>query len=470
MNSENTVICAISTVPVTSAIAIIRVSGKEVFSIVEKIIRFQNKKKQIFSLSGYSVHRARIVDKNTLVDDVLISVFKAPLSYTGENMVEISCHGSTYIQQKTIELLLTNGARLASPGEFTLRAFLNGKYDLSEAEAISDLISSNNKYSHEIAMQQMRGGFKTELSILREKLLHLVTLFELELDFSEEDVEFADRSKLSELISEIDYKITYLKDSFEQGNAIKKGIPVTITGKTNVGKSTLLNAILKEEKAIVSHIPGTTRDVIEEVFVYKGISFRFSDTAGIRHSNDEIENIGIQRTVEKVNSAFLILLIVDSTMTKEEIKNFYLDTKNNAQIHQEVILVLNKIDAVSESELKTLLVYCKGLVENKPDHFIEISAKQSLNINQVFEVLYHFAEKYFIHKEDVIVSNARHFEALHNAQLALKRVIESTINGIPSDLISQDIREVLYHLGLVTGEVTTDEILGNIFKNFCIGK
>jgi tRNA modification GTPase len=467
---DSSTICALSTAPFKSAIAVIRVSGKDVFNISSKIVSLKKSVTNLASLSGYSIHRAKIHDNNEIIDDVLITIFREPFSYTGENMLEISCHGSTYIQQKIIELLLKHGARLATPGEFTLRAFLNGKYDLSEAEAISDLISSNNKYSHEIAMQQMRGGFKTELSFLRERLLNLVSLIELELDFSEEDVEFADRSKLSELLKEINHKITYLKDSFEQGNVLKNGIPVTITGKTNVGKSTLLNAILKEEKAIVSHIPGTTRDVIEDVFIYRNVAFRFADTAGIRHSVDEIEKIGIQRTIDKVNTALIILVIVDSSMSKEEILNFYSETKTKALLHQEIILILNKTDNVSNSELKSLSDYCIEITNNKPFSFISISAKQLLNIEEVLNALYQKSEKIISHKENVIISNVRHFEALHNAQTALQRVIENSKANIPSDLISQDIREVLYYLGLITGEVTNDEILGNIFKNFCIGK
>ncbi|MBI5540288.1 MAG: tRNA uridine-5-carboxymethylaminomethyl(34) synthesis GTPase MnmE [Bacteroidia bacterium] len=466
---DNSVICALATPQTTSAISLIRVSGNNCFEVVSKIILFQNKSKTIQSLKGYTLHRAQIIDNNEIIDDVLISIFINPVSYTGEDMIEISCHGSTFIQQRIINLLTLNGARHASPGEFTLRAFLNGKIDLSQAEAIADLISSQNKASHDIAMNQVRGGFKKELDILREKLLNLVSLIELELDFSEEDVEFADRTILSNTIKELLIKIKRLKNSFELGNAIKNGIPVTIAGNTNVGKSTLLNAILNEEKAIVSDIHGTTRDVIEDTIVYKGISFRFADTAGFRDSKDEIENIGISRSISKIKHSKIILLLVDVLMEQNQIEEIYKSINSELNESQNLILILNKTDLISNEKLIEFEDFCIKLIDSNKYH-ISLSAKDLSQIDKVLSCLYKSITKNEIFSDEIVVSINRHFDALSKSEEALLRAKSGLQNKISNDFLSQDLKEVLHHIGSITGEITTNEILGNIFKNFCIGK
>lgn len=466
---DNSVICALATPQTTSAISIIRVSGNNCFEVVSKIILFQNSSKKIESLKGYTIHRGQIIYNKDIVDDILISIFRNPLSYTGEDMIEISCHGSTYIQHKIINLLTSNGARHASPGEFTLRAFLNGKIDLSQAEAIADLISSTNKASHDISINQVRGGFKKELEILREKLLNLVSLIELELDFSEEDVEFADRTILSNTIEELLIKIKRLKNSFELGNAIKNGIPITIAGNTNVGKSTLLNAILNEEKAIVSDIHGTTRDVIEDVIVYKGISFRFADTAGFRDSKDEIENIGISRSLNKIQNSKVVILLIDVNMGENKINEIYKSIYSELSNNQSLILVLNKTDLTNPTNLVYLENYCKKLIEANC-YFISISAKDITQSEKVIDCIYNAVIKEDIFSDEIIVSINRHFDALTKSEEALLRAKSGLQNKISNDFLSQDLKEVLHHIGNITGEITTNEILGNIFKNFCIGK
>jgi len=466
--TDNSVICALATSQAMSAISVIRVSGKNTFEVVGKIISFQNSLKNFNSLKGYTIHKAQIFDNKDLVDDVLISVFKNPLSYTGENMVEISCHGSTFIQQKIINLLTSNGARLATAGEFTLRSFLNGKIDLSQAEAIADLISSANKASHHIAINQMRGRFKNELAILREKLLNLVSLIELELDFSEEDVEFAGRKKLIDTINELINKIQRLKNSFELGNVIKNGIPVTIAGNTNVGKSTLLNAILNEDKAIVSDIPGTTRDVIEDIIVYKGISFRFADTAGIRKSTNNLEKIGITRAYEKMKQSKVILLMIDVLMTQIQIEDIYKSVSAKLNSSQVIILLLNKIDLINQDKLYKLVKFCIKLTGK--NSFLNISAKNNSKIDELLNLLYVNVIKQEIYSNETIISNSRHVEALSKSEESLLRAKDGIQNNISSDLLAQDLKEVLYYIGNITGEITTNEVLGNIFKNFCIGK
>ncbi len=463
---DNSVICALATSQVSSAISLIRISGEDSFKVVGKIIKFKNKDKKLSKLNGFTIHRADIFDGKTLVDDVLISVFKTPFSYTGENMIEISCHGSTYIQQKILNLLTKKGARLANAGEFTLRAFINGKIDLSQAEAIADLISSTNMASHDIAINHLRGGFKNELSILREKLLNLASLLELELDFSEEDVEFADRKNLLKIVDELTTKIKRLKDSFELGNAIKNGILITIAGNTNVGKSTLLNAILNEEKAIVSNVHGTTRDVIEDIIVYNGINFRFADTAGIRESKDKIEIIGISRSFDKIKQSKIILLMVDTLSNKNKIENIYKSISSQLTNTQSIILLLNKSDLSKKTDLEE---FCKSLISTS-DSFLTISAKNKVNTEAILSEIYIKVIKDNILLDNVIITNIRHFEALSKAEETLIQINIGMKNNIQSDLLVQDLKEALYYIGSITGEITSNEILHNIFKNFCIGK
>lgn len=466
---DNSVICALATSQASSAISLIRISGEDSFKVVSKIIKFKNKDKKFNKIDGFTIHRANIFDGKILIDDILIFVFKKPQSYTGENMIEISCHGSTYIQQKILSLLTNNGARLANAGEFTLRAFINGKIDLSQAEAIADLISSTNTASHDIAINHLRGGFKNELSVLREKLLNLASLLELELDFSEEDVEFADRKNLLQIINDLITKVSNLKNSFELGNAIKNGIQITIAGNTNVGKSTLLNAILNEEKAIVSDIHGTTRDVIEDVIVYKGISFRFADTAGIRASKDKIEMIGISRSLAQIKKSKVILLMVDTLTPQKQIENIYKSVSSQITTSQSIILLLNKSDLNKQNEKNDLEKFCKSII-NSNDSFIAISAKNKKNIELILDEIYKKVVKNNIVSDEVIITNARHFEALSKAETSLLQTKIGIEKNIQSDLLVQDIKEVLFYIGSITGEITTDEVLGNIFKNFCIGK
>lgn len=456
-------ICALSTAPGMAAIAVIRMSGINSFSIANSIFKAKSKN---FSFETTKSHRlifGTIYDGEAILDEVLLSVFRAPKSYTGENMIEISSHGSVYIQQRIVWLLIENGARLAEPGEFTMRAFGKGKFDLSQAEAVADLISSNSKTTHELAIQQMRGGFSSKISLLRQQLVDFSSLIELELDFAEEDVEFADRKQLYNLLGNLQAEIQILIQSFQAGNAIKTGIPVAIIGKPNVGKSTLLNAILNEEKAIVSEIPGTTRDVIEDTIIIEGFNFRFIDTAGLRESDDLIENMGIERTYEKINQASIILYICDLSSCKgsdagemiSEFKGFM----SNKEKH--FILIGNKIDMLDET----------------PDHFrdmveletIFVSAKRKENIHLIADSLIKAVKKLTL-QADTIVSNARHYQALREASAALKLVETNLKANVPSDLVAIDIRTALHYLGSITGEIYSDEILGNIFGKFCIGK
>ena len=462
MNNTDT-ICAIATSPGVGAIAIIRVSGSEAFKICEKIFFPRKNNLKISKVKSHSIHFGTIGDCNNILDEVLISVFKAPNSYTGEDSVEISCHGSIYIQQKIQELLIKNGARYAKPGEFTLRGFLNAKFDLSQSEAVADLIASNSEASHCLAIDQMRGGFSKKIKELRAKLVEFASLIELELDFSEEDLEFAERPKLMKLLKEIEKELKKLTDSFSVGNVLKTGIPVAIIGKPNVGKSTLLNALLNEEKAIVSDIPGTTRDAIEDTIVIEGISFRFIDTAGLRNTKNEIEIIGVERTYEKINQASVILYLFDisSDTPKEIIENLndFKDHINNK--NKKFILIGNKIDKLVEMPHSF-----KDLVELET---IYISAKRKENINLISESLVKSVNFENI-SDKTLVSNIRHYEALSKSLLAIKNIEEGFKNEIPTDLISTDIRDALHHLGEITGEITTNEILDSIFMKFCIGK
>ena len=454
---QNDTITAIATAPGSGAIAVIRISGDDAINITEKIFVPAQKNKKLSEQKANTIHFGTIINENDIIDEVLISIFKAPHSYTGENSVEISCHGSSHIQRKILELLISKGARLAEPGEFTLRAFRNGKMDLSQAEAVADLIASSSETARRVAMKQMRGGFRNEIQDLRMRLLNFISLIELELDFAEEDVEFADRSELKKLTAIIAKHLQKLINSFKLGNVIKNGIPVAIIGAPNVGKSTLLNALLNEDKAIVSDIPGTTRDSIEDVVNLHGVLFRFIDTAGIRDTKDTIENLGIERTFSKVQDAEIILLMADAT--QNNIEDIIQTVKTKIK-NKKTLLVINKTDL-----LKKELI----LPETDCEH-IEISAKNKKNINRLIDKLIETAGINTINQDEVIISNTRHYQALNHALEAIERVQEGLETGISSDFLSMDIREVLHFLGEISGEITNDEILGNIFKNFCIGK
>ena len=463
--NDQTVICAIATAPGMGAIAVIRLSGKGCIEICDRIFVSPSSKK-LTDARPNTIHFGKIVDKEELIDEVLISVFRAPHSFTGEDSIEISCHGSVYIQQRILQLLISSGARLAAPGEFTQRAFLNGKMDLSQAEAVADLIASSSAAAHSMALSQMRGGFSDELTKLRMELLHITSLLELELDFSEEDVEFADRSELRGIAVGIDTLISRLCASFSLGNVIKNGIPVAIVGNTNVGKSTLLNALLKEDRAIVSDKEGTTRDVIEDTINLQGITFRFIDTAGIRHTDDRVENMGIERTFSKIEQARVVLFLIDTTKDTEQFLPYYTQVKEHLGSDARLLILLNKTDQTDSADI--ILSQITSL--SSGEKILPIAAKTGYNINHLVDELVSTININALHSGDVIVSNARHYEALTHARLAIERVITGLDSHLSGEFVSQDIRECLHYLGEITGQITTDEVLGNIFKNFCIGK
>lgn len=465
MNSTTT-ITAISTAPGVGGIAVIRVSGKDAISNSNHIFRSKKKSFSLLEQAANTISFGSIVNaKEETIDEVLIAIFRAPHSFTGEDVVEISCHGSVFVQQQILHLLLENGCVLAQPGEFTQRAFLNGKMDLSQAEAVADLIASTSAASHRMAMNQMRGGFSTELMKLRTQLLNFVSLVELELDFNEEDVEFADRNQLKTLATDIEQVIDKLSDSFKVGNALKNGIPVALVGETNVGKSTLLNVLLNEEKAIVSDIHGTTRDVIEDSVIINGVTFRFIDTAGIRDTKDKIESMGIERTYQKIEQASIVLWILDCTQVTEHIE-WLTERIAKRSAGKKVILVFNKIDKIAEEERDVLNL----LFEQFESERIYISARERINTEGLKKALIQAAQLPEITSADVVVSNIRHYEALQNAHSAICRVIDGIEIGISGDFLSQDIRECMHFLGEITGQISNDEILGNIFGKFCIGK
>lgn len=467
----NDSIVALATPSGAGAIAIIRVSGHNAIEIGASV--FQSiKNKKLNEQKTHTLHLGHIIDQGKTLDEVLISIFKGPNSYTGENTIEISCHGSTYIQQQIIQLLLRKGCRMANAGEFTLRAFLNGKLDLSQAEAVADLISSDNEASHQIAMQQMRGGFSNEIATLREELLNFASLIELELDFAEEDVEFADRSQFHELLNRIEFVLKRLIDSFAVGNVIKNGIPVAIIGEPNVGKSTLLNALLNEERAIVSDIAGTTRDTIEDELVIGGVGFRFIDTAGIRETKDVVESIGIQKTFEKIEQAQVVLYLVNGT---ELIDDNALETlivtinKTQNQFPQKtIIIVINKKDLISEKLI--VAIHEKLSTINQQTKTLFISAKNKEGVDELKNTLLSFVNTGTLRNNETIVTNTRHYDSLLKALDEIQNVKFGLESNLSSDLIALDIKEALYHFGLITGQVTNDELLGNIFANFCIGK
>ena len=462
-------IVALATPSGAGAIAIIRVSGYNAITIANTI--FQSiKRKDLTKQKSHTLHLGNIVDDKKVLDQVLISIFKGPNSYTGEDTIEISCHGSIYIQQQIIQLLLRKGCRMANAGEFTLRAFLNGKLDLSQAEAVADLISSDNEASHQIAMQQMRGGFSNEISKLREELLNFASLIELELDFAEEDVAFADRTQFAALLSRIEFVLKRLIDSFAIGNVIKNGIPVAIVGEPNVGKSTLLNALLNEERAIVSEIAGTTRDTIEDELVIGGISFRFIDTAGIRETKDVVESIGIQKTFEKIEQAQVVLFLIDSLqliIDNENKLKIEIEKIKNKFPQKPLIVVINKVDSLNQEQTKILL---DKLSIINYQLSIKISAKQKIGIEELKNTLLSFVNTGALRNNETIITNTRHYDSLLKALEEIQKVRFGLQNNLSSDLMAIDIKEALYHFGMITGQVTNDELLGNIFANFCIGK
>ena len=454
-------ICAISTAPGVGGIAVIRVSGPEAIAICNTLFVPQTAGKDLLSQKAYTLRYGSIRRKDELIDEVLVALFRAPHSFTGEDTVEITCHGSIYIQQQILQLLIENGCRSALPGEYTQRAFMNGKIDLSQAEAVADLIASTSAGQHKLALNQMRGGFSNELRNLREQLLHITSLMELELDFSDhEELEFADRSELTALANHIEQVISRLANSFNVGNAIKNGIPVAIIGETNAGKSTLLNALLNEEKAIVSDIHGTTRDVIEDIINIQGITFRFIDTAGIRDTQDTIESIGIERTFQKLDQAAIVLWLIDTIEAKKQIEELSSRVLPHCK-EKQLILVFNKTDLLTEPLNIDLLDL------PKESQYITISAKQKTQIKDLENLLVQAAHCPVLSSNDIIVTNVRHYEALTRALDSIHRVQEGLNDNLSGDFISQDLRECIFHLSDIIGEVTTDQVLGNIFNNFC---
>lgn len=457
-------IIALATPSGIGAISVIRISGEDAINIVSKKFNSISGKK-LKNQKTHTIHLGHIIENNRIIDEVLVSVFKNPSSYTGENVVEISCHGSSYIQQEIIQLFLKNGCRMADNGEFTMRAFLNGKMDLSQAEAVADVIASNSSASHQLAIQQMRGGITNELKDLRTKLLDFAALIELELDFSGEDVEFADRTKFKELVVTISSVLKKLIDSFSFGNAMKNGIPVAIIGEPNVGKSTLLNSLFNEEKAIVSEIAGTTRDAIEDELIIEGVAFRFIDTAGIRQTNDIVESIGIKKTFEKAENAQLLIFLIDSNKFVGSKSSFLEEIKiiKNRFPNKRLLLIANKIDSLPEKQRKEITTSVKDI--------LLLSAKEKIGITTLLKELTSLVNRGALNNNETIVTNSRHFEALNNALNAINSVQEGIDLKISTDLFSIDIRECLRHLGNITGEYDVDkDILGHIFSNFCIGK
>lgn len=493
-------ICAPATIPGTGAISIIRVSGEDSLAIADKVIDVKGE--ALSETEGYRLRYGTIfADDGSVLDNVIVSVFRAPHSYTGENSVEISCHASRFIVNAVLELLVNAGARIAAPGEFTRRAFVNGKMDLAQAEAVADVIASQSAAAHRVAMNQLKGGFSSELKTLREKLLTMTSLLELELDFSEEDVEFASRSELGALVEETLTHIVRLTDSFSRGNAIKNGVPVAIVGATNTGKSTLLNALLGEERAIVSDIAGTTRDTIEETLNLGGVMFRFIDTAGIRETDEVVEKIGIERTFRKLNEASIVLGMTDLSRGEDTVLSdaeYIWDKVNASSSDREFVLLVNKcdVDGIESEEAgfagvgsragfagtgsgagcagkagKMARIEAalreKGIVTK----MIPISAKTGSGLPELTEALAEIGRRITGDTDETLVTNIRHYEALSRAATALGRVRDGLkVATLPPDLIAQDLREALYHLGEIVGEISTDEVLGNIFRKFCIGK
>lgn len=491
IRNEDT-ICAPATIPGTGAISVIRISGDNALRIADKTITFRNGNAE--NARGYSIKFGHIYDsEGLLIDEVLVSIFRAPHSYTGEDSIEISCHASSYIVSAIMNCLHAAGARAAEPGEFTQRAFLNGKMDLAQAEAVADVISSQNAAAHRIAFNQMKGGFSSELRSMRSELLEIVSLMELELDFSEEEVEFADRSRLDTLLGNVIDHVSRLIDSFRLGNAIKNGVPVAIAGATNTGKSTLLNALLGEDRAIVSDIHGTTRDTIEETLNIDGVLFRFIDTAGLRETTELVEKIGIERTFQKISEASVILGMVDLTRDHESTAQTIREIMTKVDFStQKLIFLLNKTDIIEDNISVNTANYIVSLIDNKnieysilsrDENMVEsrpnaenrieilpISAKTGKGISLLRSLLSYTQRNLIGDGDTTLITNQRHVQALTDARTSLLRVREGLAAGLPTDLAAQDIREAIYHIGSIVGEISTDEVLGNIFANFCIGK
>lgn len=456
-------ICALATAAGMGAIAVIRLSGPEAISIADRFFVSVHQGKQLATQKTHTLHYGSLKEEGRLFDEVVISLFRGPNSYTGEDVVEISCHGSVYIQNQILQLLLRSGARMANPGEFTFRAFMNGRMDLSQAEAVADVIASDSEKSHQLALNQMRGGFSQEIAALRDQLIKFASLIELELDFSTEDVEFADRDQLDTLMNKLKSVLRRLCDSFAIGNVIKNGIPVAIAGEPNVGKSTLLNALLNEERAIVSEIAGTTRDTIEDEMIIDGIRFRFIDTAGIRETTDTIESLGIEKTFEKISVAKVVLFLFDVRSADPKIMAAELDKlKERLTENQLLVVVANKIDGLELQELQNKY--------NALGDLLFISAKQKENIQELRTQLLSFVNTGALSGNDTMVSNSRHYEALNKSLEAILKVQDALGMGLSGDLLAMDIRQALDYLGEITGEITTDDLLDSIFRDFCIGK
>lgn len=468
LNIEDT-ICAPATVPGTGAIAIIRMSGKDSFTIADRVIRC--KSGNISDTEGYRFKYGVVLEADgSDLDTVLVSVFRTPHSYTGEDSVEISCHSSKFIVERLLQRLVDCGARAAGPGEFTQRAFVNGKMDLAQAEAVADVISAQSEAAHKVAFSQLKGGFSKELKTLRGELLKMTSLLELELDFSEEDVEFASRSELSSLLDDTLAHIHSLTDSFRYGNALRNGVPVAIVGAVNAGKSTLLNALLCDDRAIVSDIAGTTRDTIEETMTIDGTLFRFIDTAGLRETSDEVEKIGISRSYKKMNEASIVLALLDVTASEDENESSISDIVSNLDAKsQKLIVLLNKIDVLGDN-INVSPINNSVSSPNEKVVKLHISAKTGFGLDELRKLLSDSQKSATLDSDQTIVTNLRHYQALMKASESLENVKRSLAAGQTSDLLSEDLRQALHHLGTILGEVTTDEVLGNIFEHFCIGK
>ncbi len=461
-------ICAIATPHGMGAIAVIRVSGYDALPIVSQLFMQNGKLFDMGKMVANKAYYGHIVDRDELLDEVLVTFFRAPHSFTGEDSAEISVHGSVFIQQKLLHILISRGCRMAEAGEFTRRAFVNRKFDLAQAEAIADLISSESEASHRVAINQLKGGFSKELQIMRSKLLEMTSLMELELDFSEEDVEFADRSQLKALLQDTLSHVDKLKDSFRLGNAIKNGVPVAIVGQTNTGKSTLLNALLGEDRAIVSDIAGTTRDTIEETLNINGILYRFIDTAGLRNTDETIEKIGIERSYKKIQEATLVIGMLDATKGAENVLFAAKEILEKMDLeHQQLILCINKVDTLDDQG-EALLGQVRQDLDNDDIMVVCLSAKHGFGLGDLYSTLK--LSQPLASPDATLVTNIRHYEALLHASESLKSVQQGLEMNIPTDLISQDLRQALHYLGSITGEITTDEVLGNIFSRFCIGK
>ena len=465
---DNDTICALATPHGMGAIAVVRISGPKALEIVASLFQQRGKSLETSEIVSYKAYHGYLINNGEMLDEVLVSFFKAPHSFTGEDSAEVSVHGSVYVQQKLLQILISHGCRMAEAGEFTRRAFVNRKFDLAQAEAIADLISSESEAAHRVAINQLKGGFSKELQVMRSKLLEMTSLMELELDFSEEDVEFADRSQLKALLEETLTHVNKLKDSFRLGNAIKNGVPVAIVGQTNTGKSTLLNALLGEDRAIVSDIAGTTRDTIEETLNINGILYRFIDTAGLRATDETIEKIGIERSYKKIQEATLVIGMLDATKGADNVLFAANEILEKMDLeHQLLILCINKVDTLDDQG-EALLGQLRQDLDNDDIMVVCLSAKHGFGLGDLYNTLK--LSQPLASPDATLVTNVRHYEALLHASESLKSVQQGLEMNIPTDLVSQDLRESLHYLGSITGEITTDEVLGNIFSRFCIGK